>query len=222
MPPEIIALIDKPWLLLTVLAVGAVCGMLVERLVERGNRAKRRAYWEKRNGNRSVKSGGRFGSEIAAIGKAPTARGSPEATTQLQHVMDADFRRRALLNKPERRILAGLDRVLADDAPAGWRAMGQVSLGEIVSSPSEEAYFAVNAKRVDLLVVDGECVPLFTIEYQGEGHHQGTAAARDAVKREALRKAGIDYEEIRSGDTLAELRGIVRKQVRKRSGKSAA
>jgi hypothetical protein len=38
-----------------------------------------------------------------------------------------------------------------------------------------------------------------------------TAIARDAVKMEALRKAGIGYETIRPGDTPAELRALVRK-----------
>ena len=35
--------------------------------------------------------------------------------------------------------------------------------------------------------------PIAAIEYQGHGHYQGTAAARDAVKKEALRRAGVRY-----------------------------
>src|SRR5215471_16926325 len=35
--------------------------------------------------------------------------------------------------------------------------------------------------------------PLAAVEYQGNGHYRGTAAARDAVKKEALRKAGVRY-----------------------------
>ncbi|OJU60785.1 MAG: hypothetical protein BGO08_11575 [Altererythrobacter sp. 66-12] len=96
--------------------------------------------------------------------------------------------------------------------------MGQVSLGEVIASKDEKAYFAVNSKRVDLLIVDAECRPLFAIEYQGTGHHLGqTAVARDAVKMEALRKAGIGYETIRPGDTPAELRTLVRKFVGQRA-----
>jgi hypothetical protein len=117
---------------------------------------------------------------------------------------------RPLLNKPERRILAHLDRILAEDTP-GWRAMGQVSLGEILASADKDAYFAVNSKRVDLLIIDADCQPLHVVEFQGTGHHQGTAAARDAVKKEALRRAGIGYVEVVSGDTPAELRAMVRK-----------
>jgi len=49
---------------------------------------------------------------------------------------------------------------------------------------------------------------------EGTGHHQGTAAARDAVKKEALRKAGIGYHEVVAGHTTAgELRRLVEKLV---------
>lgn len=69
-----------------------------------------------------------------------------------------------------------------------------------------------------LLIVDAECQPLFAIEHQGTGHHLGkTAVARDAVKMEALRKAGIGYETIRPGDTPADLRALVRKVAGKRA-----
>jgi hypothetical protein len=55
---------------------------------------------------------------------------------------------------------------------------------------------------------------MHTIEYQGSGTHQGTAAARDAVKKEALRKAGIGYHEVVAGHTTpSELRRLVEKFV---------
>ncbi|QLC26962.1 DUF2726 domain-containing protein [Parasphingopyxis algicola] len=98
--------------------------------------------------------------------------------------------------------------------------MGQVSLGEILSSPDDDAYFAINSKRVDLLIVDADCRPLHAVEFQGAGHHTGkSAAARDAVKKEALRRAGIGYVEVVKGDTPAEVREMVRKLAgRVRSG----
>ncbi|GAA4715537.1 hypothetical protein GCM10023325_09740 [Sphingomonas lutea] len=51
---------------------------------------------------------------------------------------------------------------------------------------------------------------LHRIEYQGGGHYKGahTIAARDAVKKEALRRAGIGYVEVVAGDTPAELRRV--------------
>jgi hypothetical protein len=82
-----------------------------------------------------------------------------------------------------------------------WRVMAQVSLGEILRSKDAEAYGCINSKRVDMLIVDENRRPRHAIEYQGKGHYQGTAAARDAVKKEALRKAGIGYHEVVAGKT---------------------
>lgn len=214
MPPEIIALIDKPFLLAAVIAVGAISGFAVSKFDEKLRRAKSRAYWEKKRG------GGTRGKAIQGGWKplkAVPLKGTPERTTldaadQLRIVMEAEFKARPLLNKPERRVLAHLDRILAEESP-GWRAMGQVSLGEILASDDGDAYWAINSKRVDILIVDTDCKPLLAVEFQGQGHHQGTAAARDAIKREALRRAGIGYIEVKSGDTPVELRAMVRKLV---------
>lgn len=210
---DLIALLDKPLLLLIVMAVGGVIGILLENTLNKIDRERARAYWRGRNAAKGKSNG----KALLPPGKAKPG-GAGHAAEQLRLVMQAAFQRRALLNQKERRLLACLDKALADEAP-GWRAMGQVSLGEVLSSKDEAAYYAVNSKRVDLLVVDAECQPLFAIEYQGTGHHLGkTAIARDAVKMEALRKAGIGYETIRPGDTPAELRAMVRKV----AGKKAA
>lgn len=129
--------------------------------------------------------------------------------------MGATFAIRPLLNKREARLFRELDRIVIGCNPA-WQVMAQVSLGEILSSRDAEAYSCINAKRVDLLLVDGDCRPRHAIEYQGGGHHQGTAAARDAVKKEALRRAGIGYHEIVAGQvTPSELRRLVEKLVDK-------
>jgi hypothetical protein len=194
-------------LLTAVLAVGALCGIGVERLVEGQKRAERRAYWSGRKHNGKV-VGFRCGKTTVPL-KGTPERGAHDAAEQLRCVMDADFTTRPLLNKPERRLLAVLDQALAQHSP-GWRAMGQVSLGEILASPDSAAFLAVNSKRVDLLIVDRDCRPLRAVEFQGTGHHLGrNTAARDAVKREALRRAGIGYVEVASGDTPAEIHAIV-------------
>ena len=81
-------------------------------------------------------------------------------------------------------------------------------------SPDAEAHGCINSKRVDLLLVDPDCRARHAIEYQGTGHHQGSAAARDAVKKEALRKAGIGYHEVVAGHTTPkELRLLVERLV---------
>ena len=87
---------------------------------------------------------------------------------------------------------------------------------EILKSPSKYAFLAINSKRVDLLIVDADARPRHAIEYQGSGHFKGadTAAARDAVKKEALRRAGIGYVEVVGGEMKAdELRRVVEKLV---------
>lgn len=96
--------------------------------------------------------------------------------------------------------------------------MAQVSLGEIVASEDAVAYRAINSKRVDLLLVDGEGHARHAIELQGSGHHLGPAATRDAIKKEALRRAGIGYAEVLPGDTPTEVRSLIAKL----AGRSAA
>jgi len=206
MPHEILALIDKPWLLIAVLALGAVLGIGVERLVEGQKRAERRAYWQGRN---TGKRGGRFG----AVSRAGAAKPEDISTSQLACVMGAEFRARPLLNRPEAKLFKALDAAVIARNP-GWQVMAQVSLGEFLASPDDDAYWAVNAKRVDFALMDLDSRVTHAIEYQGTGHHQGTAAARDAVKKEALRKAGIGYHEVVAGHTTAgELRRLVERLV---------
>lgn len=96
--------------------------------------------------------------------------------------------------------------------------MAQVSLGEILRCEDKAAFGCINSKRVDLLIVDADCNPMHAIEYQGGGHFEGAhaTAARDAMKKEALRRAGIGYDEVVAGNhTPAELRRVVEKLVQK-------
>ncbi len=128
-------------------------------------------------------------------------------------VLASDFQPQRLLNVPEARLFRQLDALVLATNP-DWQVMAQVSLGEVLRSDKPEAYRCINSKRVDLLLMDDECRPRHAIEYQGTGHHQGNAAARDAVKREALRRAGIGYHEVIAGHTtLSDLRSLVRKLV---------
>lgn len=209
MPPEIVALIDKPWLLAIVLAVGAACGIFVERLVEGQKRAERRAYWKGRNtGKRNL-----IEQAISATERKQAEAGD-FAADQLKIVSKAGFSSRSLLNKAEANVFKALDEAVVARNPA-WQVMAQVSLGEFLASPDKVAFLAINSKRVDFALMDDQCCVRHALEYQGSGHHTGTsAAARDAVKKEALRKAGIGYHEVVAGHTTAgELRALVEKLV---------
>ncbi|QOV92761.1 DUF2726 domain-containing protein [Novosphingobium sp. ES2-1] len=199
MPSEIVSLIDKPHLLALLLAIGAAIGIAVERFAEGLERAERRAFWR---GRKSAERKYRPHQAPTLSHKSQTE----VAAEQLRRVMEADFKSRPPLNQSERRLLAVLDKALSEEKPT-WRAMGQVSLGEILLSDDKDAYWAINSKRVDLLIVDDSCRPVHAVEFQGSGHHLGAeTAARDAVKKEALRRAGIGYVEVMSNQTPAQVR----------------
>jgi hypothetical protein len=138
----------------------------------------------------------------------------PDAADQLRTVMRADFKAQPLLNRSEARLFKAIDKMVLEARP-DWQVMAQVSLGEILRTENKAAYACINAKRVDLLIVNEHCTPLHAIEYQGGGHYKGAhhTAARDAVKKEALRRAGIGYVEVVAGDTPAELRRMVERLV---------
>jgi hypothetical protein len=196
--------------LVAMLAFGVFVGMLLEKEFAK----QRRAQWRKRNSQAPGKKGDvTEGPWASKLGLAPAK--VPDAADQLRMVMKADFKAQPLLNKSEARLFKAIDRQVLEARP-GWQVMAQVSLGEILRSPSKDAYLCINSKRVDLLIVDEECRPLHAIEYQGGGHFKGAhaTAARDAVKKEALRRAGIGYVEVVTGDTPAELRRVVERLVK--------
>jgi hypothetical protein len=149
----------------------------------RAGRARR--YWQQRREREQTG---------AAVPRSSTLD-IRDPSDQLRIVMGASFKKRKIMSKSEARVFYAAEKAIAS-ANLGWLVMAQVSLGEVLSSRDSKAYSAINSKRVDLLIVSAYGEPLAAIEYQGGGHYQRTAAARDAVKKEALRKAGVRYIEI--------------------------
>jgi hypothetical protein len=200
MPPELAELIGTPVGLIFILCAGVLIGIGLEKFARWQNRQK----WQRRNGKR-----GRI---------VPFERQRvPDAADQLRTVMKAEFKPQRLLNKCETRLFKAIDNMVLGARP-DWQVMAQVSLGEILRCEDKAAYACINSKRVDLLIVDDECRPLHAIEYQGGAHFKGAhaTAARDAVKKEALRRAGIGYVEVVGGEmSPAELRRLIEKLVRK-------
>ncbi len=152
-----------------------------------------KALWQLRRGNRRQWKDRR--SKVRQWQPKPDAVPAkvPDAADQLRTVMRADFKPQALLNKSEARLFRAMDKMVIELAPPGWQVMAQVSLGEILRCDDADAYRCINSKRVDLLIVDAACKPVHAIEYQGGGHFKGAhaTAARDAVKKEALRWRGL-------------------------------
>lgn len=123
-----------------------------------------------------------------------------DPSEQLNHVMKARFFKRKVMSKAEYAVFRIVEEEVAR-AKRGFRVFAQTSLGEIIYSNDPKAFSAVNSKRVDIVVVGPYGDAAVAVEYQGSGHYRGTAVIRDAVKREALRKAGVSFLEINVGDS---------------------
>lgn len=127
----------------------------------------------------------------------PASRPRPvlDAPDQLRAVMSAPFEKTRLMSRSEYDVFRVVEAHLRRCGP-GYRLMAQTSMGEFIRSADPSAHSSINSKRVDMVVIDTFGFAVVAIEHQGSGHYQNDAAARDAVKREALRRAGIEYLEI--------------------------
>lgn len=157
----------------------------------------------KRHYNRRYFGRGHRATSIRAIYAGN--RDISDSTQQLAAVMEARFEKQRILHPNEYRAFRAVEQHFAAMAK-GHRVFAQTNLGEILSSKDEAAFRSINSKRVDILVIDRGGWPVLAVEYQGSGHHRGTAAARDAVKKEALRRAGVAYVEAYPGDTDEQIR----------------
>jgi len=134
----------------------------------------------------------------------PSAPSPADPHAQMEAVQRSDFEKVRLLNREEARLLPVLESVVRD-AAQGHRVMAQTSLGEVIrpvaqgANPdfSRQAFAAINSKRLDFAIFDREGYLVCAIEYQGTGHYHATTFLRDAVKREALRKASVHMVEVR-------------------------
>lgn len=143
-------------------------------------------------------------SHVTSTRSTPFAPKAPKSPDHLQLVAEAAFQRVPLLNKSEARLLPILEK-LVRELGQGHRLLIQVALGELLCAANAdgkpnyglEANRAINAKRLDFAIIDRRGLMVAAIEYQGSGHHlNSNAFMRDAVKREALRKAGITLIEL--------------------------
>jgi len=132
--------------------------------------------------------------------------------SQLEVIAGVAFRRKPVLNREERRVFNLIESFIAECAP-DYRILAQISLGEVLTvageglsrREAERAFLAVNAKRLDLGIVDRDFALVAAIEYHGSGHFQGNARERDAVKREALRSAAVPLLEIHAATSTEDL-----------------
>ena len=131
---------------------------------------------------------------------------------QLNAVMAASFYKQRVLSRSEYHVF----KIIEDEAAIlgkGYRVFAQTCLGEILRSSDQNAFHSINSKRADILIIDAGGSPVLAIEYQGEGHYQNMAATRDAVKKEALHKAGVRHLEVYPADSDDDIRSRVRGQL---------
>ena len=130
---------------------------------------------------------------LAQLGRGRRPLDLRDPKDQLRAVRRAEFAPCPILNRAEMRRYGWIE-AWTRDRP--YRLFAQVSYGEILRSSDPDAHASINAKRADLVLVDADGVPAAVIEYQGSGHYQGNARARDAVKRAALERAGVPLVEL--------------------------
>ncbi len=140
--------------------------------------------------------------------RRPLEGGKPDASDQLREVMSATFIPRKVMSMAEYRVFKIAEEVVTARR-GGYRVFAQTSLGEVIRGDNPRAHSAINSKRVDVLVIAPTGLPAVAIEFQGGEHYQGQAAARDAVKREALRRAGVDYIEVAEHHSPDQIRGLI-------------
>lgn len=161
----------------------------------------------------------------------PTPRPPPpdlaDPKAQMEAIAVVAFDTVPLLNKEEARLLYTLEETVKS-LGTGYRLMAQTSLGEIIQpvgtqGTSEErrrAYASINSKRIDFGVFNRYGRLVIAIEYQGSGHYQQHTFMRDAVKREAIRKAGVPYLEVPKDFIRGKVQAQILELLAPRSGPS--
>ena len=123
---------------------------------------------------------------------------------QLAEVLKCKFAKQRLFNYTEEKVYRILIDLINTHAKGNFTVNGQTSLGEILKCKERFAFNAINSKRVDLLIVDKNLMPVAAIEVNGTGHYQKNALERDEIKRAAIESAGIKYIAVRENEDAKE------------------
>lgn len=127
------------------------------------------------------------------------SRRADRAAAQLRAVSASGFETVPLLGSGEARFLPLIEAATAEFGP-GHRVMAQTSLGELLcptgGPDAEAAYAAICTKRLDFTIVDPRGMLVAAIECAPTGRSGAATGLRDAIKREALKKAGVPVIEL--------------------------
>lgn len=165
------------------------------------------------------------GARPAAAARRPSPAANPAAIPvdqQITAVAKAEFEKQRLLNRSEHRLMLQMEQILPRLAP-GHRLMAQTSLAEVIRPKGDpedrawqRAFHAINAKRLDFGIFDRGGFLVCAVEYQGSGHYldENKTFVRDAVKREALRRAGVALIEIDQNFEAEDVESALRRHFR--------
>ncbi len=143
-------------------------------------------------------------------GASPSLLARVDRSEQLRLVSYAKFSGRRLMTVDEERVFNTLGSIIAGMG-LDWRVMAQINLGEIIDTDDAAALAAVRDQHIDMLIVSADQLPIAAIEYAGNTVAAADVAVQDAIKREALRRAGIAYLEIVAEDSDADLQEQMRR-----------
>lgn len=129
--------------------------------------------------------------------------GLSDPAQQMHYIAKVGFETVPLMNREEFGVFRVLEKVMAEQR-GGFRLMAQTSLGEVIrprhtqgsNEDRDLAFRSINSKRLDFAIFDRSGRLALAIEYQGSGHYHEKSFMRDAVKKEALRKAGVTFLEV--------------------------
>lgn len=123
----------------------------------------------------------------------PAPAGLSRYQLQLRAVQNAErIHRKRLFNDEEKQVFNAAMRCIRNCHRRDLVVHGQVSLGEVIFARPDDAFRAINSKRVDFLVSDRFGNIKFVIEHRGGGSFINPEDyERNAVKHMALQRAGI-------------------------------
>ncbi|WP_407976488.1 DUF2726 domain-containing protein [Brucella pseudogrignonensis] len=152
---------------------------------------------------------------------------SPRTDDRLSALRATTISVKKPINREAYGVLVKIEKVLSSEVPKA-RVLAEVGMGAFLSTggggdlfaDDKLAFTSFNAKRVDFLVIDAFGKPAFVVEYQGSGHHLGgSAAERDMLKREAIRRAKIELVEIFDFHSDAEVYALLQGAVQRNFGR---
>lgn len=122
----------------------------------------------------------------------------------IQYVQLSQYSVRPIMNKEAYFVFMITERFFKD-LKQGHRVIPEMCMGAVLHCADEEGFSSINSKRLDIGVINRTGSLILAIEYNGSGHYQGNAVARDAIKKMALNKAQVPLIEIVPEDSESDI-----------------